>query len=83
MTATSDTAWCAEFGIDERRSPCFLASKDELDRRDAPVPHAHVLRRAFNLFKLDSVLCDRAAPLVYFKLVRRILPADVVDLQGV
>lgn len=81
MTATSDTAWSAEFGIGEKRSPGFFSSKDKLDPRDAPVPHAHVLRRAFNLFKLDGVLCDQATPLVYFKLLRRIVPADVADLH--
>ena len=81
MTAASDTAWRAEFGISEKRSRGFFASKDELDPRDAPVPHAHVVRRAFDLLKLDGVLCDQAAPLVYFKIVRRIQPADVSDLH--
>jgi len=81
MTSASDTAWRAEFGIDEKRSSGFFASEDRLDPRDGPVPHAHVVRRAFNLLKLDGVLCEQAAPLVYFKIVRRILPADASNLH--
>src|SRR5437899_11994789 len=81
MTATPETAWRSEFGITAHRSPDFLASKDDLDSREVSVPHAHVLRRAFELLGLDGVLCDQTAPLVYFKVVRRILPTELQELH--
>ena len=81
MTATSFPAWCREFGITARPSHAFLTSKDDLQSRDPPVPQAHVVRRAFDLLGLDGVLCDQTAPLVYFKIVDRIQPAQALDLH--
>ena len=81
MTARTDTAWRSEFGITDDRSGSFFASADDVRERATVAPHAHVLRRAFGLLNLDGVLCDQAAPLVYFKQVPEIQPADVVDLH--
>ena len=41
----------------------------------------HVLRRAFDLLKLNGILCSESTPLVYFKEVPRIETAEAVRLQ--
>ena len=41
------------------------------------MPHAHVLRRAFELLSLDGILCAENVPLIYFKTVGS-LGLDVV-----
>lgn len=81
MTARVDTGWQAEFGITDERSASFIARADDLSGPTAVRPHAHVLRRAFALLKLDGVLCDQAVPLVYFKRVSQIQPTEVLDLH--
>ena len=42
---------------------------------------SHVLRRAFDLLKLDGVLCAENIPLVYFKEVKRIETGEVARLH--
>lgn len=81
MTARTDTAWRGEFGIGGDRSGSFFASADDLSGQTPIAPHAHVLRRAFGLLKLDGVICDQAAPLVYFKRVAQIQPTEILDLH--
>lgn len=81
MTAASLPAWAREFGIAERPSIGIFATKDDLDAEGSALPHSHVLRRAFNLLKLDAVLCDPAAPLIYFRKVGRIGVSEVLDLH--
>ncbi len=80
MTARTDQAWRGEFGITDDRSGSFFASADDLHEQHV-APQAHVLRRAFGLLELDGVLCDQGAPLVYFKEMAKIQPADVLDLH--
>jgi len=41
----------------------------------------HVVRRAFDLLKLDGVLCTENTPLVYFKQVKRVETAEVAALH--
>jgi hypothetical protein len=81
MITGPDTGWQAEFGIDAGRSSAFFASKDDLDSRDPAVSQSHVVRRAFDLLGLNGVLCDASSPLVYFKVVRSIRPADLIELH--
>lgn len=81
MTVRADSGWQGEFGIADERSASFIASPDDLNGQATVRPHAHVLRRAFAVLKLDGVLCDQAAPLVYFKRVAQIQPAEVLDLH--
>lgn len=81
MTARTDTSWRDEFGISDERTDSFFASADDLRGQATVAPHAHVLRRAFSLLELDGVLCDQATPLVYFKQVSEIQPADVLELH--
>jgi N-6 DNA Methylase len=81
MITEPDTRWQAEFGISAGRSSAFFASKDDLDSRDRSVSYSHVVRRAFDLLGLNGVLCDASSPIVYFKVVRSIRPADLVELH--
>ena len=81
MITGPDTGWQAEFGIGAGQSSAFFGSKDDLDLRDPPVAHSHVVRRAFDLLNLNGVLCDASSPLIYFKVVRRIRPAELVELH--
>jgi type I restriction-modification system DNA methylase subunit len=73
--------WRSEFGIKAGRPKAFFASKAELQAPDAAASQSHVLRRAFDLLKLDGVLCAENIPLVYFKEVKRIEPAEVARLH--
>lgn len=81
MTARTAMAWRSEFGITDDRSDRFFASVEDLRKRATSAPHAHVLRRAFDLLGLDGVLCDQGAPVVYFKQLEALRRADVVDLH--
>jgi hypothetical protein len=81
VTARADTAWQGEFGISDDRSGSFFANADDLSGQTTVAPHAHVLRRAFGLLKLDGVLCDQAAPLIYFKRVAQIQADEIRDLH--
>lgn len=81
MTARADTSWWSEFGITDERSSSFFTSAADLGGRTTLTPHAPVLRRAFELLKLDGVLCDQVAPLVYFKRVTQIQAAEVLALH--
>ena len=81
MSATPDTMWRKDLGLGAARAPSFFGSKDDLDRTDEAVPHAHVVRRAFDLLELNGVLCDQAAPLVYFKVVDRINEPELLKLH--
>jgi hypothetical protein len=73
--------WRVDLGLGTVGAPGFFGSKGDLDRADEPVPHAHVIRRAFDLLSLDGVLCDQAAPLVYFKVVHQIQEAKLLKLH--
>jgi hypothetical protein len=69
MNARATDNWRADFGIDSRRNPNFLSSKDDLTGTRA---QAHVLRHAFDLLGLDGILCSGNTPLIYFKQVDEI-----------
>lgn len=81
MSATPDTLWRDDLGLGAAHAPTFFGSKDDLDHVDEVVPHAHVIRRAFDLLDLNGVLCDQAAPLVYFKVVDEIHDAKLLELH--
>jgi hypothetical protein len=70
FSATDD--WQTEFGIVSEGGKSFFSSKSELTTRGSDASQAHVLRRAFDLLKLDGVLCAENIPLVYFKVVKKI-----------
>lgn len=81
MSARPDMAWRSELGLGAAHAPAFFGSIDDLDRADEAVPHAHVVRRAFKLLGLDGVVCDQAAPLVYFRLEDRIDDGKLLKLH--
>src|SRR5260370_42559727 len=73
--------WRREFGIVDVESKFFIGSKAELNAPGTEVWQGHVLRRAFDLLKLDGILCTDNTPLIYFKQVRQIEPAEVARLH--
>lgn len=81
MSAVPDMAWRTDLGLSTARLLGFFGAKEDLDCADESVPHAHVIRRAFDLLGLDGVLCDQAAPLVYFKVVERINAPELLSLH--
>jgi len=81
MSAATDKDWRREFGVERAEPGIFFASQAELNAAGADAPQGHVLRRGFDLLKLDGVLCTENAPLVYFKQVKRIDTAEVVRLH--
>jgi type I restriction-modification system DNA methylase subunit len=81
MTASANNAWRSEFGIAAAGPRDFFATKAELNAPGITASQGHVLRRAFDLLELDGVLCTANTPLVYFKQVQRIEPAEVARLH--
>jgi N-6 DNA Methylase len=82
MTTATNREWQDEFGIGRDASKVFFASKAELYSPGFRASQAHVLRRAFDLLKLDGILCIENTPLVYFKEVKQIDLADVARLHN-
>jgi len=81
MSVATDKDWRREFGIGPAEPKVFFANKAELNAAGTHASQGHVLRRAFDLLKLDGILCTENAPLVYFKQVERINPAGVLRLH--
>lgn len=78
MPATPATDWRTEFGLDGRNPPNLFTSKTEIT---PATPQAHLLRRAFDVLKVDGILCVDHSPLAYFKLVRWITPEATAELH--
>lgn len=78
MSARTADDWRTEFGIDPRRNPNFLSSKDDLAGVRA---QAHVLRHAFDLLGLDGIFCSGNTPLIYFKRLDEIRTDVVLQLH--
>jgi hypothetical protein len=73
--------WRIDFGIESAGPTVFFANKEALRKPATESSQSHVLRRAFDLLKLDGVLCTDNIPLVYFKVVKRIDTAQIVVLH--
>jgi hypothetical protein len=73
--------WRIEFGIAESRSRLFIANKAEIGINNLGASQSYVLRRAFDLLKLDGVLCTENYPLIYFKRLPRIKPTEVARIH--
>ena len=56
MSVSANKDWRSEFGITSDGQKVFFASKAELTAPGADVSQGHVLRRAFDLLKLDGIL---------------------------
>jgi len=83
MSATVNENWQSEFGIASGASGNFFANKTELNSPGMRASQGHVIRRAFDLLELDGVFCARNTPLVYFKRVNRIKPAEVARFHQI
>lgn len=81
MSATGNNEWRNEFGIASAGPRDFFATKAELNAPGVTASQGHVLRRAFDLLELDGIFCTENAPLVYFRKVNRISPAEVANLH--
>lgn len=81
MSITTGKDWRDDFGIGQAGPNAFYASKTDLTASGTNSSQGHVLRRAFDLLKLDGILCTANTPLVYFKLVKRIEAAEVNRLH--
>jgi hypothetical protein len=81
LTNATEKDWPKEFGIGHDGAKVFFASKAELNAPGTDASQSHVLRRAFDLLKLDGVLCTENIPLIYFKQMHRIEPAEIARLH--
>ena len=81
MSIPHGSEWQSELGIVPEGSKNFFASKSDLVAGAAASLQSHILRRAFDLLRLDGILCTEHVPLVYFKLLRRVDPAEIVQLH--
>lgn len=81
MTTAAQKDWKKEFGLDSRKPPHFFSSVDELDDAPGNVPQPHVLRRAFEQLGIEGVLCQERSPVIYFRQVREIDPADIINIH--
>ncbi len=78
MTQVTPKDWKREFGLDSRQPPSLFTNKSEIT---PSTQQAHLLRRAFDVLKVDGILCVDHSPLAYFKLVKRITPEIVFELH--
>lgn len=81
MSAGAAKDWRRAFGIQDWKPPAYFASKGEIDATPSSAPQAHALRRAFDRLSLTGVLCLHNNPVVYFKEVASIQPAQVTELH--
>ena len=81
MSPITGREWRDEFGLPEPGGETFFSSKADLKAAPPESSQAHVVRRAFDLLKLDGVFCSDRAPLIYFKKVQRIDNSEIVQLH--
>ena len=53
----------------------------ELDDVAGRVPQPHALRRVFGGLGIEGILCQERSPVIYFRQVRKIDPADIINLH--
>jgi hypothetical protein len=81
MITNAPKDWRIDFGLDERQPPHFYSSVDQLDGSAGKAPHSHTLRRAFDQLGIEGVLCQERSPVIYFRQVRKIDPANIITLH--
>lgn len=81
MHVNTANNWRKEFGVEDAGPNTFFGSEAELNAPGVDASQGHVLRRAFDLLRLDGILCMENAPLVYFKQVKQIDVAEVASLH--
>lgn len=78
MTTTSLKDWKHEFGVAGSKPPRFYSGKNDLE---FTTPQGHLLRRAFDILKLDGILCADHSPLIYFKQLNPITADEAYRLH--
>ncbi len=81
MSSSVNNGWQKDFGLGRSEAGVFYATKADLNASGNPASQGHVMRRAFDLLKLDGILCTENAPLVYFKEVSHIDTTTVIRLH--
>jgi hypothetical protein len=81
MITAAQKDWKQDFGLDSRKPPHFFSSVDQLDDAAGKTPQPHALRRAFEQLEIDGVLCQERSPVIYFRQVKKIEPADIINLH--
>lgn len=81
MSTAAPKDWKKEFGLDDRKPPHFFTSIDQFDDPSGRVPQPHALRRAFEELGVEGVLCSERSPVIYFCQVKKIVPAEIIDLH--
>ena len=81
MIATAQKDWKKDFGLDGRKPPHFFSSVDQFDDAAGQVPASHALRRAFDQLGIEGVLCQEHSPVIYFRQVRKVDPAEIINLH--
>jgi len=81
MGTASKTDWRQELNIADWRPPALYSDPIQLVAPGQLAPQAHALRREFKGLGLDAILCLRNAPVVYFREVDWIEPAEVNELH--
>jgi len=82
MSFSAGNDWHQEFGIASGGPRAFFTNKDELSVAGSP-PQSHILRRAFDLLKLDGIFCADGSPLVYFKQIKRVDTVEIARLHRI
>lgn len=81
MGAAHRKDWRKEFGLDVRAAPNFFSGSGDVDAAGNAAPQPLLLRRAFEQLKLDGVLCQDRAPIIYFRVVAKIESSEVARIQ--
>ena len=81
MITAAPKDWKKDFGLDGREPPHFVSSVGQLDDAAGTVPQPHALRRAFEQLGIQGVLFQERSPVIYFRQVREIDPAGILDLH--
>jgi hypothetical protein len=78
---TAEKDWQKEFGLDSLGPPYFFSDVGQLDGGAETVPQPHALRRAFEEFQIDGVLCQERSPLIFFREVDKIDLRKIAELH--
>lgn len=81
MTTAAQKDWKKDFGLDGLKPPHFFSSVDELNDAAGIMPQPHVLRRAFEQLQIEGVLCQERSPVIYFRQVSKIDPAEIIVIH--
>jgi hypothetical protein len=83
MATAAQKDWKQEFGIAGWNPPHLFTSVQQLNDAAGKVPQSHALRRAFEHeeLKIDGILCHERTPVIYFRQVKKIDPAEITKIH--